>query len=30
MVEYAFGYVLDDDGDLKINLHHSSLPFSAE
>jgi hypothetical protein len=29
-VEYTFGYVLDDDGDLKINLHHSSLPYSAE
>lgn len=28
-VEYTFGYVLDDDGDLKINLHHSSLPFAA-
>ena len=28
-VEYSFGYVLD-DGDLKINLHHSSLPYSPE
>ncbi|MCY4209624.1 MAG: phosphoribosyl-AMP cyclohydrolase [Gammaproteobacteria bacterium] len=28
-VEYTFGYVLV-DGDLKINLHHSSLPYSAE
>lgn len=28
-VEYTFGYVLDDAGDLKINLHHSSLPYSA-
>ncbi|MEL6774853.1 MAG: phosphoribosyl-AMP cyclohydrolase [Pseudomonadota bacterium] len=27
-VEYTFGYVLDDDGDLKINLHHSSLPYA--
>ncbi|MEM9151081.1 MAG: phosphoribosyl-AMP cyclohydrolase [Cyanobacteria bacterium P01_F01_bin.3] len=27
--EYTFGYILDDQGDLKINLHHSSLPFSA-
>ncbi|MEM0984695.1 MAG: phosphoribosyl-AMP cyclohydrolase [Pseudomonadota bacterium] len=26
-VEYTFGYILDDAGDLKINLHHSSLPF---
>ncbi|MEM6409018.1 MAG: phosphoribosyl-AMP cyclohydrolase [Pseudomonadota bacterium] len=29
-VEYTFGYILDDAGDLKINLHHSSLPFSTE
>ena len=29
-VEYTFGYVLDDSGALKINLHHSSLPYSAE
>jgi hypothetical protein len=29
-VEYSFGYVLDDEGELKINLHHSSLPFSPE
>ena len=28
-VEYSFGYVLV-DGDLKINLHHSSLPYSPE
>ena len=27
-VEYTFGYVKDDTGALKINLHHSSLPFS--
>ena len=27
-VEYTFGYVLDDAGNLKINLHHSSLPYS--
>lgn len=27
-VEYTFGYVLGDDGALKINLHHSSLPYS--
>ena len=26
-VEYTFGYVLDDSGELKINLHHSSLPY---
>ncbi len=29
-VEYTFGYVRNEDGDLKINLHHSSLPFSPE
>ncbi|MEM7293639.1 MAG: phosphoribosyl-AMP cyclohydrolase [Pseudomonadota bacterium] len=27
-VEYSFGYVVDGDGNLKINLHHSSLPFN--
>ncbi|MEM1197901.1 MAG: phosphoribosyl-AMP cyclohydrolase [Pseudomonadota bacterium] len=27
-VEYTFGYVKDADGKLKINLHHSSLPYS--
>ena len=26
-VEYSFGYVKDDQGNLKINLHHSSLPY---
>jgi hypothetical protein len=29
-VEYTFGYTRNDAGDLVINLHHSSLPFSAE
>ncbi len=29
-VEYSFAYEKDDAGDLKIVLHHSSLPFSAE
>lgn len=29
-VEYTFGYVKDDAGDLKIVLHHSSLPFGAK
>lgn len=29
-VEYTFGYILDDEGKLKINLHHSSVPYSAE
>lgn len=28
-VEYTFGYLKGDDGTLKINLHHSSLPFSG-
>jgi len=28
-VEYTFGYVKDAEGNVKINLHHSSLPFSA-
>ena len=27
-VEYSFGYFLDSTGNLKINLHHSSLPYS--
>ncbi|MGF1528299.1 MAG: hypothetical protein ACFCBW_16095 [Candidatus Competibacterales bacterium] len=26
-VEYSFGYVKDDDGQLKIVLHHSSAPY---
>ena len=26
-VEYTFGYFLDPMGNLKINLHHSSLPY---
>lgn len=29
-VEYSFGYVADENGDLKIVLHHSSLPYSAD
>ncbi|CUH76919.1 hypothetical protein TRM7557_01127 [Tritonibacter multivorans] len=29
-VEYSFGYILDDDGELKINLHHSSLPYAPQ
>jgi hypothetical protein len=28
-VEYSFGYVEDKDGKLKINLHHSSLPYAV-
>ncbi|MEM9739433.1 MAG: phosphoribosyl-AMP cyclohydrolase [Pseudomonadota bacterium] len=27
-VEFSFGYIADEDGDLKINLHHSSLPYA--
>lgn len=27
-VEYSFGYFKDDKGKLKINLHHSSLPYN--
>ena len=27
-VEYSFGYVRDKNGQIKINLHHSSLPYS--
>ena len=26
-LEYTFGYVEDDDGNLRINLHHSSIPY---
>ncbi|MEM9277768.1 MAG: phosphoribosyl-AMP cyclohydrolase [Pseudomonadota bacterium] len=29
-VEYTFGYVKDASGALKINLHHSSLPYSPD
>lgn len=28
-VEYTFGYIKDSNGELRINLHHSSVPFSA-
>lgn len=28
-VEYTFGYMKDGDGDLKVTVHHSSLPFSG-
>ena len=28
-VEYTFGYVMDKHGHLRINLHHSSVPFSG-
>lgn len=29
-VEYTFGYMKDGDGKLRINVHHSSLPFEPE
>lgn len=29
-VEYSFGYVRDNAGQLRINLHHSSLPYKPE
>lgn len=28
-VEYSFGYTLDADGNARINLHHSSMPFAG-
>lgn len=29
-VEYTFGYMKDDDGNVRINVHHSSLPYSND
>jgi hypothetical protein len=29
-VEYTFGYIRGNNGNLKINLHHSSLPFKND
>lgn len=29
-VDYSFGYVTGKDGSLKINLHHSSLPYTPQ
>ena len=29
-VEYTFGYILDGNGNLRIQLHHSSMPASAD
>ena len=29
-VEFSFGYIPDSNGNLLINLHHSSLPYSPE
>lgn len=28
-VEYTFGYIQDQNGKLRINLHHSSVPYTA-
>jgi hypothetical protein len=27
-VEYSFGYFLDAQGKVRINLHHSSMPYT--
>lgn len=27
-VEYSFGYILDGEGNVRINLHHSSMPYA--
>ena len=29
-VDYSFGYIKDKNGHLKINLHHSSLPYKPD
>ena len=29
-VEFSFGYIVDSDSSLRINLHHSSIPASFE
>jgi hypothetical protein len=29
-VEFSFGYIKDEEGNLKINLHHSSMPYSPK
>ena len=29
-VEFSFSYIVDSDGSLRINLHHSSIPASFE
>ena len=28
-VEYSFGYILDGEGKVRINLHHSSMPYAG-
>ena len=27
-VEYTFGYILDEDGNVRANVHHSSMPYA--
>jgi len=29
-VEYTFGYIVDEKGNLRINLHHSSFPYNPK
>ena len=29
-VEFSFGYIVDSSGELRIQLHHSSMPASVE
>ena len=29
-VEYTFGYIVDSSGNLRINLHHSSMPATSQ
>ena len=29
-VEYTFGYIKDEEGNLKIDVHHSSLPYNPQ
>ena len=29
-VEFSFGYIVDSSGDLRIHLHHSSMPVSID
>ena len=29
-VEYTFGYILDEENKLKINVHHSSIPANSD
>ena len=29
-VEFSFGYIVDSSGNLRINLHHSSIPAKTD